>query len=118
MNSLGVEITSILNITLVYPGHSSPKFSDLLFGRVTQIVVRIESLTLGQGMVPTLETIRGKGGSLAVRSWLNELWKDKDKFISKIHSDAEFNTEITHPTREPFSTESDGVSNTTPFSAE
>ena len=118
LNSLGDEITSILNITLVYPGHSSPKFSDLLFGRVTQIVVRIESLTLGQGMVPTLETIRGKGGSLAVRSWLNELWKDKDKFINKIHSETKIDTGKTHPTRQPFSTESVGVSNTTPFSAE
>ena len=118
LSSLGDELTSILNITIVYPGHSSPNFSDLLFGRVSKIVVRIESLKLGQGVAPTLETIRSKGGSLAVRNYLNELWKDKDKFISKIQSYAELNAEITQPTREPFSTESDGVSNTTPFSAE
>ena len=116
--SLGDEITSILNVTLVYPGHSSPNFSDLLFGRVHKIVVRIESLKLGEGVVPSLETIRGKGGSLAVRNCLNELWEAKDKFISKIHSDAELNVETTQPTREPFSTESVGVSSTTPFSSE
>ena len=118
LSSLGDEITSILNVTLVYPGHSSPNFSDLLFGRVQKIVVRIESLKLGEGVVPSLETIRGKGGSLVVRDYLNKLWKAKDKFISKIHSDAELNAETTQPTREPFSTESVGVSNTTPFSAE
>jgi len=118
LNSLGDEITSILNVTLVYPGHSSPNFSDLLFGRVHKIVVRIESLKLGEGVIPSLETIRAKGGSLAVRNCLNELWKAKDKFISKIHSDAELNAEITQPTRESFSTESVGVSNTTPFSSE
>jgi len=105
LNSLGDEITSILNVTLVYPGHSSPNFFDLLFGRVHKIVVRIESLKLGEGVVPSLETIRGKGGSLAVRNCLNELWKAKDKFISKIHSNAELNAETTQPTREPFSTE-------------
>jgi len=63
----------------------------LLFGRVHKIVVRIESLKLGEGVVPSLETIRAKGGSLAVRNCLNEIWKDKDKFISKIHSVAELN---------------------------
>ncbi|HIB39935.1 MAG TPA: acyltransferase [Candidatus Lambdaproteobacteria bacterium] len=118
LSSLDDEITSILNVTLVYPGHSSPNFSDLLFGRVHKIVVRIESLKLGEGVVPSLETIRAKGGSLAVRNCLNELWKAKDKFISKIHSDAELNAETTQPTREPFSTESVGVSSTTPFSSE
>ena len=118
LSSLGDEITSILNVTLVYPGHSSPNFSDLLFGRVHKIVVRIESLKLGEGVVPSLETIRAKGGSLTVRNCLNELWKAKDKFISKIHSDAELNAETTQPKREPFSTESVGVSSTTPFSSE
>ena len=118
LSSLGDEITSILNVTLVYPGHSSPNFFDLLFGRVHKIVVRIESLKLGEGVVPSLETIREKGGSLAVRNCLNELWKAKDKFISKIHSDAELNAESTQPTREPFSTKSVGVSSTTPFSSE
>jgi len=98
LSSLGDEITSILNVTLVYPGHSSPNFFDLLFGRVHKIVVRIESLKLGEGVVPSLETIRAKGGSLAVRECLNELWKAKDKFISKIHSDAELNAETTQPT--------------------
>ena len=118
LSSLGDEITSILNVTLVYPGHSSPNFFDLLFGRVHKIVVRIESLKLGEGVVPSLETIRGKGGSLAVRNCLNELWKAKDKFISKIHRDAELNAETTQPVREPFSTESVGVSSITPFSSE
>ena len=118
LSILGDEITSILNVTLVYPGQSSPNFSDLLFGRVHKIVVRIESLKLGEGVVPTLETIRGKGGSLAVRNCLKELWNAKDNFISIIHSDAELNAETTQPTREAFSTESVGVSSTTPFSSE
>ena len=69
-------------------------------------------------MVPTLETIRGKGGSLAVRNCLKELWNAKDNFISKIHSDAKLNAETSQPTREAFSTESVGVSSTTPFSSE
>ncbi|GIT63188.1 MAG: hypothetical protein Ct9H300mP21_07340 [Pseudomonadota bacterium] len=91
----------------------------MLFGRVKKIVVRIQSLKLGEGMGPSLETIRGKGGSLVVRNFLNKLWEAKDKFISKIHSDAELNIETTHPTKgKPFSTESVGVSSTTPFSSE
>ncbi len=118
MSSLGDEMTCILNVTLVYPGHSSPNFSDLLYGRVSRIVVRIETLKLGEGVVPSVEEIRGKGGSLAVRNCLNELWSVKDRFISKIHSESQVNTETNQPTNEPSSTESVGSRSTTPFSSE
>ena len=118
LSSLGDEMTCILNVTLVYPGHSSPNFSDLLYGRVSRIVVRIETLKLGEGVVPSVEKIRGKGGSLAVRNCLNELWCVKDKFINKIHSESQVNAETNQPTNEPSSTESVGSSSTTPFSSE
>ncbi|MBC8258976.1 MAG: 1-acyl-sn-glycerol-3-phosphate acyltransferase [SAR324 cluster bacterium] len=118
LSSMGDEMTAILNVTLVYPGHSSPNFTDLLFGRVKKIVVCVEALKFGEGKTPALETIRAKGGSLAVRNFLNELWKDKDKHIGEIHLNAETKAETTQPTSEPFSTESVGVSNTTPLTSE
>ena len=87
LNSLGDELTAILNVTLVYPGHSCPNLMDLMQGRVKKIVVRIEALKLGEGDVPSLETIRNKGGSLAVRKCLLAVWKEKDCLISKLQND-------------------------------
>jgi 1-acyl-sn-glycerol-3-phosphate acyltransferase len=118
LSSLGEELTAILNVTLVYPGHSSPNLTDLMQGRVPRIVVRIEALKLGEGPVPALDTIRDKGGSLAVRKCLIELWKAKDILISKIQSDTAEKLEITQPTNDPSSTDSVGVSSTTPLSSE
>jgi hypothetical protein len=87
-------------------------------GRVPRIVVRIEAIRLGEGTVPSLETIRTKGGSLAVRKCLIELWMAKDILISKIQSDSAAKLETTQPINEPSSTDSVGVSSTTPLSSE
>ncbi len=87
LKSLGDELSSILNVTLVYPGHTSPSLVDFLLGKVSRIVIRIEAFKLGENEVPSLETIKSKTGSLAVRKFLNQTWEAKDKIISKIHSE-------------------------------
>ncbi len=87
MKSLGYELSSILNVTLVYPGHTSPSLFDFLLGKVPRVVIRIEALKLGENEVPSFETIKSKTGPLAVRKFLNQTWEVKDKFISKIHSE-------------------------------
>ena len=87
MKSLGDELSSILNVTLVYPGHAFPSLFDFLLGKVSRIVIRIEVLKLGVNEVPSFETIKSKTGSLAVRNFLNQTWEVKDRIISKIHSE-------------------------------
>ena len=87
LKSLGDELSSILNVTLVYPGHASPSLFDFLIGKVSKVVIRIEALKLGEDKVPSLETIKSNKGPLAVRNFLNQTWKVKDKIISKIHSE-------------------------------
>ena len=86
LNSLGNQLSALLDVTLVYPGHSSPRLIDFLLGRITKIVVRIKKFKLGKDGTPSIETIRSKTGSIAVRSFLNELWLEKDLLISKIHN--------------------------------
>ena len=113
LNSLGDEITSILNVTLVYPGHASPSLIDFLLGRIPKVVIRIEDLKLGKNEVPSLETIKSKAGSLAVRNFLNHTWKVKDNIISNIHSESPISGKISQATSEPSSTDSTGVSRTT-----
>ena len=88
LKSLGDELSSILNVTLVYPGHTSPGLIEFLLGKIPRVVIRIENLKLGKNEVPSLETIKSKAGSLAVRNFLNHTWEFKDKIISKIHSES------------------------------
>ena len=95
LSSLGDELTSVLNVTLVYPGHSSPSLFDFLLGRISKIVIRIEALKLGENNVPSLETIKSKAGSLAIRKFLNQTWEIKDKIISNIHSGSQIAGKIT-----------------------
>jgi len=118
LNSLGDELTSILNVTLIYPGHASPGLFDFLLGKIPRVVIRIESLKLGENEVPSFETIKSKAGSLAVRNFLNQTWEVKDKIISKVHSESSITGTITHPTSEPSSTDSAGVSSTTSLFSE
>ncbi len=68
--------------------------------------------------MPSLETIKSKTGSLAVRNFLNHTWEVKDKIISKIHSKSSITETITQPTSEPSSTDSAGVSSTTSLFSE
>ena len=117
LSSLGDELTSILNVTLVYPGHASPSLFDFLLGKISRIIIRIEALKLGERGVPSLETIQSKAGSLAVRNFLNKTWEVKDKIISKIHSESSIMGTI-QPTSEPSSTDSAGVSRTTSLLSE
>ena len=86
LSNLGDQLNALLDVTLVYPGHSSPKLIDFLVGRVTKIIVRINTFKLGDNETPSIETIRSKNGSTEVRNFLNKLWKEKDLFISKIHN--------------------------------
>ena len=118
MSSLGDELTSILNVTLVYPGHAAPSLFDFLLGKIPRVVIRIEALKLGESGVPSFETIQSKAGSLAVRNFLNQTWDVKDKIISEIHYKSSIAGTITHPTSEPSSTDSVGVSSTTSLFSE
>ena len=93
LSSLGDELTSILNVTLVYPGHTSPSLFDFLLGKIPKVVIRIEALKLGENDVPSFEKIKSKAGSLAVRNFLNQTWEVKDKIISKIHSESSITRE-------------------------
>ena len=90
-----------------------PSLIDFLLGKIPRIVIRIEDLKLGKNEVPSLETIKSKAGSLAVRNFLNHTWEVKDKIISNIHSESPISGKISQATSEPSSTDSTGVSRTT-----
>lgn len=84
LEGLHEGLSAILNVTIVYPGHESPSFSDLAFGRIPCITVRVEKLEPGKNGVPSLEVIQSDKGQQATREWLKELWRRKDMLVNEI----------------------------------
>ena len=60
-----------------------------------------------------MNKIREKGGSIAIRNFLNNLWYEKDLLINKVHKETHDKLNINQPTNEPSSTDSVGESKTT-----
>ena len=74
-STMGQQLSSILDITIVYPG-GPYSFWDFLCGQVTDIRVDVQE-------IPVTEKIRGDYVNDAAyrnrfQHWLNDLWEEKD----------------------------------------
>ncbi|EMP6174674.1 TPA: acyltransferase [Citrobacter amalonaticus] len=82
LNVLGSQFDKLLNVTLCYPENDRTPFFDMLSGKLTRIVVRVD-------MHPIQEELHGdyvndKGFKRRFQLWLNTLWSEKDVLIEKI----------------------------------
>lgn len=82
LNVLGNQFDKLLNVTLCYPQNDSHPFYDMLCGRLTRIVVRVN-------LVPVTEELHGdyandKNFKRRFQLWLNTLWAEKDDELEAI----------------------------------
>ena len=82
LNVLGSQFDKLLNVTLCYPENDRTPFFDMLSGKLTRIVVRVD-------MQPIQEELHGdyvndKGFKRRFQRWLNTLWSEKDVLIEEI----------------------------------
>ncbi|MFI7785820.1 acyltransferase [Citrobacter amalonaticus] len=82
LNVLGSQFDKLLNVTLCYPENDRTPFFDMLSGKLTRIVVRVD-------MQPIQEELHGdyvndKGFKRRFQLWLNTLWSEKDVLIEEI----------------------------------
>lgn len=85
LNVLGSQFDKLLNVTLSYPENDKTPFYDMLSGRLTRIVVRVN-------LVPITEELHGdyvndKSFKRGFQRWLNTLWSEKDGQLSRIKSE-------------------------------
>lgn len=85
LNVLGSQFDKLLNVTLCYPENDRKPFYDMLSGKLTRIVVRID-------LEPIKEELHGdyvndKGFKRRFQLWLNALWNEKDEQIEKIKAE-------------------------------
>lgn len=85
LSAMGEQMTSILDVTIVYP-QGAVSFWDMLCGRLRDVIVRVRE-------IPVTETLQGDYfNDDAYRSWfqewLNQLWHEKDARIAAIKAKA------------------------------
>lgn len=82
LNVLGKQFDKLLNVTLSYPENNEKPFYDMLSGKLTRIVVRIN-------LLPIDETLHGdyvndKNFKRGFQRWLNNLWSEKDAMLERM----------------------------------
>ena len=81
LETLGEKFTTMLDVTIVYPG-GVPSFWDFLCARVPDIVVRYRELPLPR-RAPDAPESEGESRTGLAR-WLSQVWAEKDAQIDAI----------------------------------
>ena len=87
LNVLGSQFDKLLNVTLCYPDNHTRPFYDMLSGRLTRIVVRINLVPIGEELHG--DYVNDKNFKSGFQRWLNGLWEEKDRQLTDIMRDKE-----------------------------
>ncbi|HBR4855205.1 TPA: acyltransferase [Klebsiella pneumoniae] len=87
LNVLGSQFDKLLNVTLCYPDNHTRPFYDMLSGRLTRIVVRINLVSIGKELHG--DYVNDKNFKRSFQRWLNGLWEEKDRQLTDIMRDKE-----------------------------
>lgn len=85
MSVMGEQFTSLLDVTIVYPG-GSKSFWDMCTGRMKDVIVDVREVPI--------ETWMSEGDYLnddsfkeQFQAWLTNFWRDKDNLIASLEQD-------------------------------
>ncbi|KIS45747.1 acyltransferase [Kosakonia radicincitans] len=82
LNVLGEQFDKLLDVTLCYPENDKTPFFDMLSGKLTRIVVRINLLPVNEELHG--DYVNDKNFKRGFQQWLNKLWAGKDEYIDAI----------------------------------
>lgn len=81
LGTMGHLFNNILNLTLIYPGSREPMW-DMLCGRLQRIVIDVELLEVTDQQLGDYQN--DSAYRISFQSWLNTLWRRKDRKISEL----------------------------------
>jgi 1-acyl-sn-glycerol-3-phosphate acyltransferase len=90
LNAMGHKFQSLLNITIVYPS-GIPTFMDFLCGRVKNITVRIEKVTIPEHFCEK-DYNSDSEFKQEIQQWTHNMWLEKDDLIHDLLSAKPQNT--------------------------
>lgn len=78
LSTMGEQLNSILNVTIVYPGGDT-SFWNFLCGRIKEIRVIIEKMPVTPDLLG--DYVENKDYQASFQKWLNDIWTQKDKLL-------------------------------------
>ncbi|WP_318370239.1 acyltransferase [Enterobacter sp.] len=85
LNVLGGQFDKLLNVTLCYPENDRQPFHDMLTGKLTRIVVRVDLLPVTQALHG--DYINDRVFKRSFQQWLSDRWTEKDQLIDDIKAE-------------------------------
>ncbi|MCT8988634.1 acyltransferase [Shewanella phaeophyticola] len=82
LSAMGEQFTNLLNITLVYPETSERVLSNVMHGKTSKVVMRVDVLPVPH--VDANTYFNEPETRVEFQRWLNKLWLDKDQLIEDI----------------------------------
>ncbi|MTD37485.1 acyltransferase [Erwinia sp. CPCC 100877] len=82
LNVLGKQFDKLLNVSICYPENNGTPFYDMLSGRLTRIVVRINLVAIDENLHG--DYVNDKNFKRRFQLWLNTLWGEKDDQLEAI----------------------------------
>ncbi|MGV2987617.1 acyltransferase [Vibrio sp. E150_011] len=83
LNAMNQLLDGVVDITLAYPENRENPFEDLLKGRLTKVVVKIEVYPMDENL--NGDYFKDKAFKRRFHHWLNALWKRKDDTLESIY---------------------------------
>ncbi len=80
--TMGEQFETLLDVTIVYP-HGTPRFWDLLCGRLDAVIVRVQQRPI-PAQVLGGDPIGDKAYRQRLSTWVEEQWSEKDHLIGAL----------------------------------
>lgn len=81
--AMGEQFDNIIDVTLAYPNNPNQPFKEMLMGKMSKIVVRVDVLPVDEKV--TGDYFNDKPFKRDFQRWLAERWEKKDKRLDDIH---------------------------------
>ena len=74
----------LLDVTIAYPDHEQPSFSDFICGRVPSVKVRVQTKPIPSEFL-NRDYSEDEEFRYEFQQWVTQLWQDKDALLSELH---------------------------------
>jgi 1-acyl-sn-glycerol-3-phosphate acyltransferase len=80
--TMGEQFEALLDVTIVYP-HGTPRFWDLLCGRIDAVTVRVQQREIPPDVLGS-DPIGDKAYRQRISAWTEQQWSEKDRLIDEL----------------------------------
>jgi 1-acyl-sn-glycerol-3-phosphate acyltransferase len=80
--TMGEQFEALLDVTIVYP-HGTPRFWDLLCGRLDAVIVRVQQREIPPEVLGS-DPMSDKAYRQRISAWIEQQWAEKDLLIDEL----------------------------------